>query len=213
MGPHNHSDRFFTEAEKEKIAATVRDVESRTIGEVVVMVVDSSDHYPDAEIVGSFLGAGSLSLVFTVLFLHASLFWFIMIMVLCLWPFHLLSSRVPRIKSLFIGTHRKNAAVRERTLRAFFEKGLYKTRESTGVLFLLSLLERRVWVLADRGIYQKIGQETLSQFAEAVSQGVKRGHTCDALVEAIQSVGQLLSKHFPIKPGDIDELPDTVITE
>ncbi len=213
MSYHHRSDRFFTETEKEKIEATVKDVESRTIGEIVVMLADSSDHYGDAEITGGILGAGSLSLVLSVILFHSSLFWFVTFTFLLLWPFHLLFTRVPRLKALFIGTHRKNHAVRERALMAFFEKELYKTRENTGVLFFLSLLERKVWILADRGIYQKIGQETLNQFAGMVSQGIKGRRACDALIESIQGIGQLLSTHFPMRPGDINELPDKVITE
>jgi putative membrane protein len=117
------------------------------------------------------------------------------------------------LKVRLLGAGRKEHAVRERALRAFFEKGLYKTKENTGVLFFLSLLERKVRVLADKGIYQKIGQETLDRHAKTVSQGVREGRACDALCEAIEGVGQLLAKHFPMKAGDIDELPDEVITE
>jgi putative membrane protein len=207
------SEQFFTAAEKERVAATVRDIESRTIGEVVVMVVDSSDSYEDADIIGGVLGASSLSLVLTTLFFHFSLLWFVAITLFFFIPCRLLFKKVAALKVLFVKTDRKEEAVRERALRAFYEKGLCRTRENTGVLFFLSLLERKVWVLADRGIYQKIGQETLNQFAQAVSQGVKQGRACETLIEAIRAVGQLLSKHFPIKPGDIDELPDKVITE
>jgi len=209
---HPDSNRFFTDTEKEKIAAAVRSVESQTIGEVVVMVVNSSDRYPDAEITGALLCAGTLSLLLSVLLFDSSLYWFIPITLLLLMPFRLLFTRVAPLKSMFIGAHRRDKAVRERALAAFFEKGLYRTRENTGVLFFLSLFERKVWVLADRGIYQKMDQETLNQFAWMVSQGVRQGRACEALVEAIQGFGVLLSKHFPIKPGDIDELSDKVIT-
>ena len=213
MSGRPKSERFFTETEKEKIAATVCDVESRTIGEVVVMVVDSSDPYAEAEFVGGLLGASSLSLVLSVLLFHSSLFWFITLTLLLMLPFHLLFARVAFLKTLFIGARRRDEVVRERAMMAFFEKGLHRTRENTGVLFFLSLLERKVWVLADRGIYQKIGQETLNQFAGGVSEGVKHGRACEALIEALQGIGRLLSAHFPMKPGDIDELPDKVITE
>jgi putative membrane protein len=213
MGDRSKAVRFFTETEKQGIAATVSEVESRTIGEVVVMVVDSSDPYVDAEIMGGLLGSSSLSLLLTVLLFHSSLFWFIALTLLLLAPFHFLVTKVAPLKALLIVNRRRDEAVRERALTAFVEKGLHKTREHTGVLFFLSLLERRVWVLADQGIYQKIGQETLNQFAKGVSQGVKQGRAYEALIDAIQAVGQLLSKHFPVKPGDIDELPDKVITE
>ncbi len=37
------ADKFFTEEERKRIADTTHGIESRTIGEVAVMVVDSSD--------------------------------------------------------------------------------------------------------------------------------------------------------------------------
>ena len=49
MRGHPKSERFFTAEEKEKLKATTQDVESRTIGEIVVMVVNHSDHYIEAE--------------------------------------------------------------------------------------------------------------------------------------------------------------------
>ena len=85
------------------------------------------------------------------------------------------------MKKLFIGIRRKEETVRLRAERAFFEKGLYKTKKNTGVLFFLSLLERKVWILADKGIYEKMEQETLDRFANEVSRGIKEGRACDAL--------------------------------
>ncbi len=78
----------------------------------------------------------------------------------------------------------------QRAERAFYEKGLYKTRENSGVLFFLSLLERKVWVLADVGIYKKIDQETLNRFANTVSQGIREGRACDALVPGDKGIGR-----------------------
>lgn len=39
------ADTFFSEQEKHRIAETIADIESRTIGEVAVMIVDRSEHY------------------------------------------------------------------------------------------------------------------------------------------------------------------------
>ena len=53
---HRHTaSEFFSEEEKERIKATTRDVESRTIGEIVVMVVGSSDPYAEADFLGGVL--------------------------------------------------------------------------------------------------------------------------------------------------------------
>jgi len=85
-----------------------------------------------------------------------------------------------------------------RAVRAFYEKELYKAEGNTGILFFISLFERKVRVLADSGIHEKIGQETLNKFARVVSQGVKDGRACDALCEAIQEAGSLLAQYFPV---------------
>ncbi|MDO9124437.1 MAG: TPM domain-containing protein, partial [Deltaproteobacteria bacterium] len=128
-------------------------------------------------------------------------------------PCWVLFQKIDVLKRLFVGIRRKEEAVRLRAERGFFEKGLYKTKKNTGVLFFLSLLERKVWVLADKGIYEKMDQETLNRFAHEVSRGIKEGRACEALSQAVQEIGELLSRHFPITPDDTDELPNAVMTE
>jgi len=207
------ADQFFSDTEKERLKTTISDVESWTIGEVVVMVIDQSDLYIEAPIIGAILLTSLISLIIAFLSYESSLIGFLVMNLLFFFPLYQLFRRVALLKIPFLGARRKEHAVEQRAVRAFYDHGLYKTRENTGVLFFLSLLERKVWVLADKGIYQKMGQESLNQFAQTVSKGIRDGHACDALCEAIRGMGQLLSRHFPMKAGDIDELPDTVIIE
>jgi len=213
MEERTKADSFFTEAEKEKLRRAVQDVESRTIGELVVMVVDRSHDYPEADLIGGIFIASFVSLVFTFLFFHASIFWFVPITLILFFPSKLLLIRFPGLKKLFVGLHRKEEAIRARAFIAFHEHGLHKTRQNTGVLFLVSLFERKIHILADQGIYPKIGQEVLDRHAEAVAEGVKKGRACDALCESIEDIGRLLAAHFPTIAGDTNELPDAVIIE
>ena len=204
---------FFSEEEKEKIKATTQDVESRTIGEVVVMVVGSSDPYVEADLLGGVLLGSLLSFILTALFFHSSIWSFVPMSFIFFFPSQWFVRKVIPLKALFISRERKADAVRRRAISAFYDHGLYKTRKNTGVLFLISWLERKVWVLADKGIHEKIGQESLNQIATLVSQGVREGRPCEALCEAIRKMGEVLSEHFPMTPGDANELPDPVITE
>jgi len=212
MRASSKSEKFFAPEEKERLKATTREVESRTIGEIVVMVVDRSDHYIEAEVLGGVLLGSLLSLILTLLFFHSSIWSYIPLSLLFLFPCRLFFGQLEPLKRLFIGIRRKEEAVRLRAERAFFEKGLYKTKKKTGVLFFLSLLERKIWILADKGIYEKMDQETLNRFAGEVSRGIREGRACEALTHAIQEVGVLLSRHFPVTPDDTDELPDGVMT-
>ena len=102
--------------------------------------------------------------------------------------------------------------VAERALRVFYEKNLHTTRDNTGVLFFISLLEHKVWILADTGIYRKISQETLLAYANDIAAGIKQGQACNALCRQIESVGNILANNFPVKSDDINELSNQVLT-
>jgi putative membrane protein len=213
MRAHPKSERFFTAEEKERLKIATHEVESKTIGEIAVMVVDHSDHYIEAEVLGGILLGSLLSLILSVLFFQASLWSYIPLSFIFFFPCWFLFIKVEGLKKSFIGIRRKEEAVRLRAERAFFERGLYRTKKNTGVLFFVSLLERKVWVLADKGIYKKMDQETLNRFANEVSRGIKEGRAYDALSQAIQEIGVYLAKHFPITPDDTNELSDDVMTE
>jgi len=207
------ADRFFTAEELARIKAATESVETRTIGEVAVMVVDSSDRYHETEVLGGIFLGSLVSFIITVSFFHSSVWTYVPLSFAFFFPARYLFRKVPLLKSAFIGVRRREFAVRQRALRAFYEKGLYKTKKNTGVLFFLSLLERKVWVLADKGIHEKIDQETLNKFAAVVSNGIRNGRAGDALCEAITMSGDLLAKHFPMAAGDVNELSDEVLTE
>ncbi|MGL4370150.1 MAG: TPM domain-containing protein [Spirochaetota bacterium] len=233
------SDKFFTEDEKALIENTILDVETRTSGEIVVMTVDESDRYEDAETMISILSAAALSVYPAELFYMkggallqkilpvfswqssipdgarfiSGLAVFILMVFILHYPFKVLLARCPSIKRLFLNDARKQAEVRERALRAFHEHRLDRTADATGVLFMISLLEHKVYVLADHGIYVKISQSALDGYASAVASGVAQKRTAEALCEAIRAIGADLSHHFPSQRINADELSNKVISE
>jgi len=205
------AETFFTQAEKESISSAIREVETKTDGEVAVMVVDKSDDYPEGQILaGVFIGV-LLALIVTEFFWGDSIWVFVPIALflsaLCMWAVNYM----PVVKRFFTPNARLEIQVQDRALTSFYEKGLYKTRNETGVLFFISLFEHKVWVLADKGIYEKIRQETLQEYARDIALGIKTGKAAEILCREIQNVGEILAKHFPVKPDDINELSDEVI--
>ena len=207
-----HSETFFTEAERQRIAATITEVEKTTSGEVAAMVVTTSDTYPEATLLAGLTIGGLTALLITDLFLGDSLGYFVPLMVASTVLIGALSKIFPPLLRLFIPTSRLEARVAERAIRAFYEKKLHTTRDNTGVLFFISLLERKVWILADSGIYQKISQDALMAHANDIAAGIKQGAACNALCREIEAVGVILARHFPSKPDDTNELSNEVIT-
>ena len=202
---------FFTDEEKEKIRLAVEATEKFTSGEIATMVVDHSDRYHEAEVLGGILVAGLTALIIAVAVQHTNIWTYIPIICVLYFPARLLFIRFPRLKHPFINKLRMTHVVRERAVRAFYEKGLYKTRDENGILIFISLLERKVWILGDRGVDKKIDHANWQSHAHEISNGIKEGRACEALCAVIAQCGQLLAEHFPRKKDDTNELTDEII--
>lgn len=228
---------FFNDDEKKRIEAAIASAESGTSGEIVAMVVESSDHYRDVDVFVSMLLSACIAVIpAEAVYLNAEkiltgivpvlgwvsavpdktrfmagLFAFIVVTLVLYMPVRFLFGRIPALRRFFIPVSRRDAEVREKALSEFRDQGLDRTRDATGILFLLSVFERRVYVLADHGIYEKIKQESLDTYADVVSKGMAAGKGADALCGAIKSVGVELARFFPRKADDVNELPDRVL--
>jgi len=202
---------FFSDAEKEMIRRAVADAEALSSGEIATMVVRESERYREAEQLGALLVAGLLAAVATVSLHHVTIWTYIPVVGLLYFPTLLLFRCFPRLKLSFVGRRRMAEAVRDRALRAFYEKGLYRTREETGILIFISTLERKVWILGDRGINSRIPPGSWQTLAGDLAAGLGSGRSADALCRVIAGCGSELARHFPRRVDDRNELPDEII--
>lgn len=205
------SETFFSAAENAEITRTIQEVELQTSGEVAVMVVGQSDSYPESRILAGVIIGCFLALGVTDLLLDDSLWGFLPLAATFSLFIARLTDYLPLVKRFFVPGVRLEEMVREQAVQGFFQQGLYKTREATGVLFFISLFERRVWVLADQGINEKISQESLQTYAADIAKGIKEGRAAEALCQEIRRAGTVLAEHFPVRDDDINELPDQVM--
>ncbi len=207
----NKAQNFFTEEEKVRIEAAVREAEGRTSGEIVPMVVDASYDYPRTEIVGAGFFAMGAAALLSWAFGHASQWVFLPLFFACYLPCKGLFRALPGFKRRLIPAAEVTAEVEEKALVAFLEHGLHHTRDATGILILISLFERRVHVLADKGINAAVPPRTWDEIVATITDGIRRGQTGEALCTAIRRCGDLLAERFPRKEDDTDELPNLII--
>ena len=99
----------------------------------------------------------------------------------------------------------------ELALKEFCSLGMENTRDRTGVLIFLLLSERKFHIVADEGIHTKVLEGTWDRIAESMAHRFKSGKFFDGIVKAINAVAGELSKHFPRKSDDTDELPNKII--
>lgn len=207
------AENFFTASEKEKISDLVKKAERETSGEIAIMVVNDSDSYREAGILGALLLSAFIALIIAVTIQHVTIWTFIPVVLVVWFPSLSFLRRMPRLKLSLVGKKRLEEAVQERAVRAFFEKGLYRTRNETGILVFISILEHKVWVLGDRGINMRIDQQVWSAIAGELAGKIKAGQAFSGLCTVIEKLGVVLSENFPKPVDDANELPDEVIIE
>jgi putative membrane protein len=78
----------------------------------------------------------------------------------------------------------------------------------TGVLIFIAPAEHQVEILADASIHQKVGNLLWEKAAEAVKAGMKRGDPTAGVVEAVSLCGAALAAHFPATGENPDYLPN-----
>lgn len=176
------------------------------------MVVAHSDSYLEAETLASVLGAAMLALLIAIATHYVTIWTYLPLAMVLYLPLRRLVAGIPDLKRPFISAPRLKEAVRERAVRAFYEKGLYRTKDETGILIFISVYERKVWILGDRGINALIPVETWQGLVETLTDGIKDGHSCDALCKVIDLCGKELSQHFPAKSDNVNELTDELLT-
>jgi len=91
--------------------------------------------------------------------------------------------------------------------------GIQDTRDRTGILIYIILNDRQFYILADEGINSKVEQKTWDNIRDVMGADFSMGKFCNGLLACIESIGQILQKHFPVKPDDRNELSNRVIIQ
>jgi len=103
--------------------------------------------------------------------------------------------------------------IEEQAVRDFEQEGLLNTCERTGVLVLLVMDERRFAIRADKGIYEKLPQFYWDKKAHDLAGHFKKDTPIEGLVAVISDIGYWLSRSFPRRPDDVNELSDEIIVD
>ncbi|WP_051327755.1 TPM domain-containing protein [Desulfatirhabdium butyrativorans] len=209
--------KFLKEAELEQIESCVRDAEQTMRGEIVVMVAAASNDYRFAGL----LGAATFSIPAAIVLARiiGPLIWagphdlwvFLGIVLPLFFLFREIVMRLPWLKRLFIPEKEMDREVREAATIQFFSKGLHRTREETGVLIYISVLEGKVWVLGDRGVDAVAPPGFWQEIVDQVVAGIKEGRQAAAICTAVGRIRGMLAEKFPAVPGDTNELPNLIV--
>lgn len=99
-------------------------------------------------------------------------------------------------------------STRERARQVFAELGVWDTAENSGVLIYVQLVDRRIEIVADRGIAARVAQAEWDAVCRAMERSFKQNQYEAGALAAIQAVTAILARHFPAGAVNPNELPD-----
>lgn len=197
-------DKTFARRVEEKVAA----LEEASAAEVVVAVAPSSGSYADVDLLwGALAGLGALAAILYgpwVIRPEAVLLDVGLLGALAWW----LSRRVPAMRRLLTRSSRRRAQVEEAARRIFWEEGVSATRERTGVLLYLSLLEGRAAVIPDFGIDGRVPRAVWNEVRHLLGQARHREDLVARLFEVLDRLKERLPAHLPPEDDNPDEIPN-----
>ncbi len=113
---------------------------------------------------------------------------------------HALAS-LPFLQRLFTPKADQDKQVEMRASQLFYDLHLHHSQKRTGVLIFVSLLERKVSILADKKLSLVLEEDAFKQMIEAFLERLKKSEMELGFKEAILSLAKKLEKDFPTVEG------------
>lgn len=197
----------FDDAAREMLTGCVREIEKSTDVELVLVVRARSGTYRQADYLFAALLAliGLLFLLFAPFDFHQ--YWVAIDVVLLFVIGASIAARNSVIRRLLTTKKFREAAVRTGAAAMFYEAGIANTNAETGVLVYLSLLERRLELIADRGVLKALPALEWNQLLYELH-GAGEKPNPDTLRAGLEKLGALLAQHLPATGENPNELPD-----
>jgi putative membrane protein len=197
----------FDQTACDSLAQCVTEIEKSTDAELVIVVRARSGTYRHADyLFGALIAfAGLLCLLFLPFDFHQ--YWVPIDVALVFLAGFYFCSRSSATRRLLTSAKFRDAAVRTGAAAMFYEAGIANTEAEMGVLIYLSLLERRLELIADRGVLKAVPPREWNQSLFALK-GAGENPDPENLLKSLRDLGELLSKHLPATGENPNELPD-----
>ena len=103
----------------------------------------------------------------------------------------------------------RGKSARARAHELFSQLRVWDTEHNCGVLIYLQFADRKIEIVADRGIAAKVAQAEWDAACSKITAEFREGRFEAGLLAGISSISKLVQRHVPpAPPGKRDELPD-----
>jgi putative membrane protein len=197
----------FDDAAHQALTDCVRKIETTSDAELVLVVRARSGSYRQADyLFGALLAFASLLfLLFSPFDFHR--YWVAIDVALLFVVGALIAARSNPLRRLLTRKKFRDQAVRTHAAAMFYEAGIANTSAEMGVLIYLSILERRLELIADRGVLKCVNALEWNQALFELHQAGRKPEP-QTLQVALENLGAVLARHVPCTGENLNELPD-----
>jgi uncharacterized membrane protein len=210
---------FLTATDSQAIAERVRVLERAMGVEVVTMVVGKCDVYPETVWKAFALGASMTALVVAIgdlvrpdwvtsTAVVTSIVAILAAGALCA----LASVYVPGFARLFLRDLRATAEATQYAKVQFLERQLFATKERNAILVLVAMLERRVVIVADTGLNDRVTTAEWDAVIAKMTEKLRAGAAREAVTAGLDAIGDLLANKGVVR-GDGNAFADAPVEE
>ena len=100
----------------------------------------------------------------------------------------------------------RDLSSRDRARQVFASQGVWNTEENNGVLIYLLLADRKVEIVADRGV--RIADAEWQAICRTMEEHFRAGRFREGAIAGVREVSRLLARDFPPDGRHRNELPD-----
>lgn len=197
----------FDDAARAALTDCVRKIETATDAELVLIVRARSGSYRHADyLFGALLAfAGLLFLLFSPFDFHQ--YWVAIDVALLFALGTFFASRSNNLRRWLTNRKHRSEAVRRGAAAMFYEAGIANTSAEMGVLIYVSVLERGLELIADRGVLKSVPALAWNQILFELHEAGRKPEP-KTLLAGLENLGALLAKHLPATGENPNELPD-----
>ncbi len=198
----------FNESFKTALNNTIQDIENQSVVEIITIIEPQSNPYKDISLWAAFLLMSGLYTFFMFAPAEFNVYLIYFFTVLSFPAMFLFFEIVPKLKRPFLQKEQTRKKV-EIMARAIFQKiGMHHTEQKIGVLVYVSVLEKQVKIIADRGAEVSVPQEVWSEIQTKLDAIFTKPNPAEALLTSLTEIKPYFSEYLPPIENDINELPD-----
>jgi putative membrane protein len=210
---------YLNDQERTKLDLRIAEAEKRTGAQIVLAVIERCDSYAELPWKAFALGAAAAGLAGVMLSLIRPVWTPGLAVLLAVVAtlgtgavFALACITLPSAARFFLDAHRAETEVRQYAQALFLDRELFATHGRTGALLLVSMFERQVVLLPDKGLKTRLSREAMEEIVGRMTTALAVGQVGRALENGLDALEKALT---PTAPGAVqeDELPNAVVEE